>query len=178
MRFGAIVAAQRSLLPMRKGMPEMSSADHHDETDGVQVTFAQKLNKLMEVIARENGKPMTAARFLADFTAKTGASISAGYLSELRTGKVSAPRIDLVDKLAAYFKVNPSYFLAGPADIENQARLDLLASMRDNQVHSLAIRAAGLSESALRRLAIIIESNRAMENLPATPGDETLENPS
>jgi hypothetical protein len=62
--------------------------------------------------------------------------------------------------------------------MENQARLDLLASMRDNQVHSLAIRAAGLSESALRRLAIIIESNRAMENLPATPGDETLDNPS
>jgi transcriptional regulator with XRE-family HTH domain len=163
---------------MRKGMPEMAGADHHDETGSVPVTFAQKLNKLMEVFARENGRPMTAARFLADFTAKTGASISAGYLSELRTGKVSAPRIDLVDKLAVYFKVNPSYFLTGPADMENQARLDLLASMRDNQVHSLAIRAAGLSESALRRLAVIIESNRVMENLPATPGDETLENPS
>jgi transcriptional regulator with XRE-family HTH domain len=163
---------------MRRGVPEMPDAGHRDETGSRHVTFAQKLNKLMEVIARENGKPMTAARFLADFTAKTGASISAGYLSELRTGKVSAPRIDLVDKLAAYFKVNPGYFLAGPADMENQARLDLLASMRDNQVHGLAIRAAGLSESALRRLAIIIESNRAMENLPATPGDETLENPS
>jgi hypothetical protein len=44
--------------------------------------------------------------------------------------------------------------------------------MRDNQVHSFAIRAAGLGESALRRLAVIVESTRA------TPGDETLENPS
>lgn len=155
----------------------MSVADLDQQgNDGGEVSFADKLNKLMRVFARDaDGRELTAAKFLADFNARTGAGISAGYLSELRTGKVAAPRIDLVQKLADYFKVNPGYFLPGPHDLENQAKLDLLASMRDNQVSNLAIRAAGLSEATLHKLATIIESARALEDLPPTPGDETLD---
>ncbi|MFI5783557.1 transcriptional regulator [Nocardia sp. NPDC051570] len=145
---------------------------------GQEITFADKLNKLLEVLARENGRPMSGARFLEDFTATTGTSLSAGYLSELRNGHVTAPRMDLVEALASYFRVNPAYFFPGPKDQENQARLELLASMRDNQAQNLAIRASGLSAPTLRRLATIIESARVLENLPATPGDEGFEAPS
>lgn len=141
-----------------------------------EITFAQKLNKLLEVFAREDGRPMSGARFLEDFTAKTGTKISPGYLSELRNGKVDAPRIDLVNAFASYFKVNPGYFLPGDNDAENQNRLELLASMRDNRVQDLAVRAAGLSDSTLRRITAIIESARALENLPATPGGDAVLN--
>ncbi|MBF6328470.1 transcriptional regulator [Nocardia transvalensis] len=143
-----------------------------------EITFAQKLNKLLEVLAREDGRAMSAARFLEDFTAKTGMKLSAGYLSELRNGRVTAPRMDLIEALASYFRVNPAYFFPGPTDEENQARLDLLASMRDNQAQNLAIRASGLSAPTLRRLATIIESARVLENLPATPGGEEFGEPS
>ncbi|QIS20602.1 transcriptional regulator [Nocardia terpenica] len=141
-----------------------------------EITFAQKLNKLLEVLARDGDRPMSGARFLEDFTAKTGMKLSAGYLSELRNGHVTAPRIDLIEALAAYFRINPAYFFPGPEDQENQARLDLLGSMRDNQAQNLAIRASGLSAPTLRRITAIIESARALENLPATPGGGTILN--
>ena len=128
-------------------------------------TFADKLNKLMEVLAIADGKPMTANGFLADFKAKTGVAISKGYLSELRNGVVTAPRVDLVQALAQYFGVRASYFLDSEEDEINAARLELLDSLKVGGAMNLGLRATGLSAQTIQSIAQIIDTARKLEGL-------------
>ncbi|WP_234799539.1 helix-turn-helix domain-containing protein [Mycobacteroides abscessus] len=133
-------------------------------------TFADKLNKLMDVLATEDGRPMSASRFAEDFSTKTGVRLSKAYLSELRNGIGAAPRLDLVEALARYFKVKPSYFVDAVDDDVNAARLDLLGSMKAAEVSGLGVRAAGLSADTVRKIASIIDSARVLEGLDSVPG--------
>lgn len=144
-----------------------------DSTTETTVPFGTKLGRLIKLMARHpDGRTMTIAEWRTDFIAKTGVGVSAGYISDLLHDKVAAPRIDLVAALTSYFKVDAAYFIAGPDDLANQAKLDLLEAMRSNAVSGLAIRAAGLSEPTLRKLAQVIESARMLEELPPTPGTD------
>ncbi len=129
-------------------------------------SFADKLNRLLRTLATENNKPMSANRFVEDFTAKTGMALSKGYLSELRNGVVTAPRIDLVLALSDYFGIKPGYFLDQTDDERNASQLDLIRVMRENEVGHIALRAEGLSPAALKSIAQMIDAAREIEGLP------------
>lgn len=133
-------------------------------------TFADKLNHLIDTMGYRDGRQLSGPQIAAEISVQQKVPVSASYMWELRTGKVTNPRIDLVHALAAYFGVDPGYFLSRDQDEAHAARLDLIAAMRDNDVNNLAVRASGLSAGTLRRITEIIENARILEGLDEMPG--------
>ncbi|OZC95425.1 hypothetical protein CH275_26975 [Rhodococcus sp. 06-235-1A] len=77
----------------------------------MQATLAERLNELFDTHTDANGKPLSARRFLESFNAQSSATLSLGYLSELRNGVSDNPRVQLVVALANYFGVPPSFLV-------------------------------------------------------------------
>ncbi|TXH56734.1 MAG: XRE family transcriptional regulator [Burkholderiaceae bacterium] len=84
--------------------------------------------------------------------------MSVGYLSELRTGKATNPRLDHLKALADYFGVPLSYFTDDAASREIAEEMRLLRALRDNDVRSLALRASYLDDETRTALAAIINN--------------------
>jgi transcriptional regulator with XRE-family HTH domain len=95
-----------------------------------------------------------------------GTTISASYLWQLRKGEKDNPTIKHVEALARFFGVPPSYFLDDQAADEITAQLQLLAAIRDNDVREIALRASGLSDTALNMIKNVVENTRRIEGLP------------
>jgi hypothetical protein len=67
--------------------------------------------------------------------------------------------------MARFFGVPPSYFLDEQAAADITAQLELLASMRDNDIREIALRASDLSPAALTMIKNLIEDTRRIEGL-------------
>lgn len=72
-----------------------------------QKTFTKKLNKLFEIHKLNSSQVVELS------------GISPGYLSQLRTGSVTNPTLDIIKKLAKCFQVSPAYFF-DEEEIEEQ----------------------------------------------------------
>jgi transcriptional regulator with XRE-family HTH domain len=98
--------------------------------------------------------------------ASGGTTISASYLWQLRKGEKNNPTIKHVEALARFFGVPPSYFFDDQAADEITAQLQLLAAIRDSDVREIALRASGLSDTALNMIRSVVENTRRIEGLP------------
>jgi transcriptional regulator with XRE-family HTH domain len=83
--------------------------------------------------------------------------ISAAYISQLRTGQRTVPSHSRLAALARFFGVGIDYFSDETTAEETN---------RDDGVRSVALRAAGLSESSLAAVRAVIENARRLEGLP------------
>nr|WP_245905804.1 helix-turn-helix domain-containing protein [Mycolicibacterium palauense] len=99
-------------------------------------------------------------------TAKTGVSISAAYLWQLRSGVKTNPTVTHLRAIAQFFGVTPSYLIDPGIDPEIDAQLNLLQAMRDAGVRDLAMRASGLTPQALNSLRAMVDHARQLEQLP------------
>lgn len=116
-----------------------------------------RINALFETFYAPGERPPSIDYVVQEITAR-GGSMSVGYLSELRTGKATNPRLDHLKALADYFGVPLSYFTDDAASREIAEEMRLLRALRDNDVRSLALRASYLDDETRTALAAIINN--------------------
>lgn len=130
-----------------------------------------KINRLFETMRKPSDPPLSNAAAAAAITAKTGVSISAAYLWQLRSGLKTNPTVAHLRAIAEFFGVPASYLVDAGINQDIDAQLRLLQSFRDAGVRDLAARASGLTPKSLESIRAIIDQVRRLEALP--PIDET-----
>jgi transcriptional regulator with XRE-family HTH domain len=131
------------------------------------LTLAEKLDLLFRTRHPAGRGEYTYEEVAEGIKQLGGPTIAVTQLWQLRTGKQPNPRKSQLEALAAFFRVPVSYFFEDDEETARlQARLELLAAMRNNDVERIALRAADLSSETLRAIAQIIENARHIEGLP------------
>jgi hypothetical protein len=142
----------------------MSHSD--DSTPAQASSLAAKLDRLFATVHPPNRGEFSYEEVATALREAGGATVSAQYIWQLRKGKRDNPTKKHLEALAEFFKVPPAYFFDDAAAERIDAQLGVLAAMRDSQVRSVAMRAAGLSPDTLGAIASIIDNARRLEGLP------------
>jgi len=140
-------------------------------------SLADKLNGLFTRVLSPNGDEFTLEEVVAGVRAERGvdgATISVSYLWQLRKGLRTNPTLRHLEVLARFFGVSLAYFLDESSYRRIEDQLASIALLRDQSVHRVAARAAGLSPDSLQAIAQMIEMARRAEGLP---GPDTPDNP-
>ncbi|MGA8331508.1 MAG: transcriptional regulator [Mycobacterium sp.] len=129
-------------------------------------TFSARLNRLFDTVYPPGRGPHTSAEVIAALKAE-GITMSAPYLSQLRSGNRTNPSSATMAALANFFRIRPAYF----TDDEYYEKLDKelvwLLVIRDEAVRRIALRVSGLSPEAQEDIAHHAEELRRKENLDA-----------
>ena len=72
-------------------------------------TFAARLNRLFDTVYPPGRGPHTSAEVIAALKAE-GVTMSAPYLSQLRSGNRTNPSTQTMQALANFFRIKPAYF--------------------------------------------------------------------
>jgi transcriptional regulator with XRE-family HTH domain len=96
-----------------------------------------------------------------------GITMSAPYLSQLRSGNRTNPSAATMAALANFFRIKPAYFTDDEYFGKLDQELTLLAEMRDDGVRRIAARTVGLSPEAKEDLVARAEELRRKEQLDA-----------
>jgi transcriptional regulator with XRE-family HTH domain len=127
-------------------------------------TFAARLNRLFDTVYPPGRGPHTSAEVIAALKSE-GITMSAPYLSQLRSGNRTNPSSATMAALANFFRIKPAYF----TDDEYYEKLDnelaWLADMRDEGVRRIAARTVGLSSEAKDDLVARADELRRQERL-------------
>lgn len=133
--------------------------------------LATQLNHLFATVPRPGGRDLWTNEDAAAAMTDTGVAMSAAYLSQLRTGKRDNPSARHLAAIARLFEVPMEYFFDPEVAAKIDADLRLLVAVRDAGVHTIAMRAQGLSEESLSGVAGMIEHIRRLERIPDQPPD-------
>jgi transcriptional regulator with XRE-family HTH domain len=129
-------------------------------------TFAARLNRLFETVYPPGRGQHTSAEVIAALKAE-GITMSAPYLSQLRSGNRTNPSAATMAALANFFRIKPAYFTDDEYFGKLDQELSLLAEMRDEGVRRIAARTVGLSPEAKEDLVTRAEELRRREQLDA-----------
>ena len=127
-------------------------------------TFAARLNRLFDTVYPPGRGPHTSAEVVAALRSE-GVTMSAPYLSQLRSGNRTNPSAATMAALANFFRISPAYFVDDDYYHRLDEELSLLSSMRDEGVRRIAARTVGLSRQAQDDLAARVEELRRSEHL-------------
>ena len=128
--------------------------------------LAERLDGLIRRAHPPDRGPYSLREIAEAINAEAGTSlISAAYISQLRTGHRTVPSHSRLAALARFFGVGIDYFSDEATTEETDRQLEILAALRDDAVRSVALRAAGLSESSLAAVRAVIENARRLEGL-------------
>ena len=127
-------------------------------------TFAARLNRLFDTVYAPGRGPHTSAEVLAALKAE-GVTMSAPYLSQLRSGNRTNPSAATMAALANFFRIKPAYFTDDEYYEKLDQELTWLAEMRDEGVRRIAARTVGLSSEAKEDLVARAEELRRTEQL-------------
>lgn len=131
-------------------------------------TFAARLNRLFDTVYPPGRGPHTSAEVVAALKAE-GLTMSAPYLSQLRSGTRTNPSPTTMSALANFFRIRPAFFTDDAYYAKLDQELTLLAGLRDEGVRRVAARAIGLSPQAQRDLADTVDELRRREHLADNP---------
>jgi transcriptional regulator with XRE-family HTH domain len=143
------------------------------QQDGGMPDLAARLNHLFAVVPGAGGRALWTNDDAAAEMATQGVTMSAAYLSQLRTGKRDNPSARHLAAIAQLFGVPMEYFFDEEVAAKIDADLRLLTAVRDAGVQAIALRAQGLSPQSLSSVADMIEHIRRLEQVPERP--ETTE---
>src|SRR5690606_13246126 len=127
-------------------------------------TFAARLNRLFETVYPPGRGPHTSAEVIAALKAE-GITMSAPYLSQLRSGNRTNPSAATMTALATFCRIKPEYFSDDDYCEKMDRELTWLANMRDEGVRRIAARTVGLSPEAQQKLVETVDGLRRVENL-------------
>jgi transcriptional regulator with XRE-family HTH domain len=127
-------------------------------------SLADKLDHLFTVVRSGKGE-YTHEQVAKAIEDRSGPTISASYLWQLRRGLRDNPTKKHLEALAGFFGVPPSYFFDEDESERIDAELDLLAALRDASVRQVALHASGLSTQTLRAITDMIDRARQIEGL-------------
>jgi transcriptional regulator with XRE-family HTH domain len=129
-------------------------------------TFAARLNRLFDTVYPPGRGPHTSAEVIAALKAE-GITMSAPYLSQLRSGNRTNPSSATMAALANFFRIKSAYFTDDEYYEKLDKELQWLATMREDGVRRIALRAYGLSPQAQQEVVERIDELRRTERLDA-----------
>jgi transcriptional regulator with XRE-family HTH domain len=127
--------------------------------------FQARLDHLFQTVRAPDGGEFTYRQVATDIERLVGYKTSSSYLQELRAGLRINPSMKHLHGLCAFFGVPIAYFFDEDLAARVDAQLDLAASLRDQSVRELAIRAAGLSPESIEAITQIVHQARRIEGL-------------
>ena len=127
-----------------------------EERSAGEWTLSDKLKHLFANYNPPGKRPPSIEAVVEAIAEKGETRISVGYLSELRSGQATNPRIDHLRALADFFGVDVAYFVDDSRTEEINAQLRLIAAMRDAKVRNLALRAGELDAASLDAITLIV----------------------
>ena len=110
-------------------------------------TFSARLNRLFDTVYPPGRGPHTSAEVIAALKAE-GITMSAPYLSQLRSGNRTNPSSATMAALANFFRIKSAYFTDDEYYEKLDKELSWLATMRDDCVRRIAVATVGLSPQA------------------------------
>lgn len=122
-----------------------------------QGALAQKIDRLFDVVRREDGEQYTHEEVAGACREASGETFSAAYLWQLRTGRRDNPTKRHLEALANFFQVPLAYFFDEKIGAEIDSELELLGALRNAGVKNLALRALDLSPLGLATITDMIE---------------------
>ncbi|WP_418960536.1 hypothetical protein [Streptomyces tritici] len=84
-----------------------------------------------------------------------GVSLSVGRLSMLMNAKAPNPTVGTLRALASFFGVPVGYFVDDAVAEQTMAQLALIKAMRENDVRTVALRAAAVATSSAHGLDVV-----------------------
>jgi transcriptional regulator with XRE-family HTH domain len=127
-------------------------------------TFAARLNRLFDTVYPPGRGPHTSAEVIAALKAE-GITMSAPYLSQLRSGNRTNPSTATMAALANFFRIKSAYFTDDEYYEKLDKELSWLATTRDENVRRIAVRAAELSPEAQREVMERVNELHRAEHL-------------
>jgi transcriptional regulator with XRE-family HTH domain len=129
-------------------------------------TFSARLNRLFDTVYPPGRGPHTSAEVIAALKSE-GITMSAPYLSQLRSGNRTNPSSATMAALANFFRIKPAYFTDDDYYEKLDKELSWLHTMRDEGVRRIAVRSFGLSSQAQQNLVDRVDELRRAEKLDA-----------
>ncbi|MUM18059.1 transcriptional regulator [Mycobacterium sp. CBMA271] len=127
-------------------------------------TFTARLNRLFDTVYPPGRGPHTSAEVIAALRSE-GITMSAPYLSQLRSGNRTNPSSATMKALANFFRIKSAYFTDDEYYEKLDQELTWLANMRDEGVRRIAARTVGLSPEAQDRITQAVDEYRRKEGL-------------
>ena len=100
-------------------------------------TFSARLNRLFDTVYPPGRGPHTSAEVIAALKSE-GITMSAPYLSQLRSGNRTNPSSATMAALANFFRIKPAYFTDDEYYEKLDKELSWLCTMRDEGVRRIA----------------------------------------
>ena len=129
-------------------------------------TFSARLNRLFDTVYPPGRGPHTSAEVIAALKSE-GITMSAPYLSQLRSGNRTNPSSATMAALANFFRIRPAYFTDDEYYEKLDRELSWLSTMRDESVRRIAVRTIGLSSQSQQNLVERVDELRRAEKLDA-----------
>ncbi|OBI87770.1 GreA/GreB family elongation factor [Mycobacterium asiaticum] len=129
-------------------------------------TFAARLNRLFDTVYPPGRGPHTSAEVIAALKAE-GITMSAPYLSQLRSGNRTNPSSATMAALANFFRIKPAFFTDDEYYEKLDKELQYLSAVRENGVRRIAARSQGLTPEAQQKVLDRIDELRRTEGLDA-----------
>lgn len=129
-------------------------------------TFSARLNRLFDTVYPPGRGPHTSAEVIAALKAE-GITMSAPYLSQLRSGNRTNPSSATMAALANFFRIRPAYFTDDEYYEKLDKELSWLLVVRDEGVRRIALRVSGLSQEAQEDILHHADELRRKEHLEA-----------
>jgi transcriptional regulator with XRE-family HTH domain len=129
-------------------------------------TFSARLNRLFDTVYPPGRGPHSSAEVIAALKSE-GITMSAPYLSQLRSGNRTNPSSATMAALANFFRIKPAYFTDDDYYEKLDKELSWLCTMRDEGVRRIAVRSFGLSAQAQQNLVDRVDELRRAEKLDA-----------
>jgi transcriptional regulator with XRE-family HTH domain len=136
------------------------------EVISMSTTFSARLNRLFDTVYPPGRGPHTSAEVIAALKAE-GITMSAPYLSQLRSGNRTNPSSATMAALANFFRIRPAYFTDDDYYEKLDKELSWLLVVRDESVRRIAQRVSGLSHEAQEDIAQRVDELRRKEHLDA-----------
>jgi transcriptional regulator with XRE-family HTH domain len=136
------------------------------EVISMSTTFSARLNRLFDTVFPPGRGPHTSAEVIAALKSE-GITMSAPYLSQLRSGNRTNPSSATMAALANFFRIKPAYFTDDEYYEKLEKELSWLLVMRDEGVRRIAVRAVGLSTESQQDVAHRVDELRRKEHLDA-----------
>lgn len=114
-------------------------------------TFAARLNRLFDTVYPPGRGPHTSAEVISALKSE-GITMSAPYLSQLRSGNRTNPSTTTMVALANFFRIRPEFFTDDEYFEGLDQELSYLAGVRDEGVRRIAALTIGLSPQAQQDL--------------------------
>lgn len=139
--------------------------------------LAERLDALFVRVPRPGTEAPWSNDAVAEELSDRGVSVTAPYLSQLRSGKRTNPSARLLAGIADFFGVPLTYFFDDDEHKRVASQLENLAAARDARLSGVLARTHTLSDQSLSELTGIIEAVLRLQNQQGGSQDDASSSP-